>query len=91
MGLNMKNDETHRLAEDRALHPGGRTAAATTAIRERFEWVNRERGKSLAEQLLAIGRAPRLNEPYRAIDPAELLLDERGMPRCSSILRITWS
>jgi antitoxin VapB len=40
-------------------------------------------GLSLADRLLAIGRdcAARLKEPFRSVDPGDLLYDERGLPR----------
>ena len=59
------------------------TAAVTTAVRERLERVRREQGDSLADRLLAIGRdcAARLREPFRSADHADLLYDERGLPK----------
>jgi antitoxin VapB len=84
MGLNIKNDETHRLAEELARLTGeSMTAAVTEAVRERLERVRRERGASLADRLVAIGKdcAPRLKQPFRTADHAELLYDERGLPR----------
>jgi antitoxin VapB len=84
MSMNIKNDETHRLAEELARLTGeSLTAAVTVAVRERLERLRRERGNSLADRLLAIGRdcAPRLQEPFRSADHAELLYDDNGMPR----------
>jgi antitoxin VapB len=84
MGLNIKNDEAHRLAEELARLTGeSMTAAVTTAVRERLERIRRERGDSLAERLVAIGKdcAPRLKEPFRSADHGDLLYDERGLPR----------
>jgi antitoxin VapB len=84
MGLDIMNDETHRFAEELSRLTGeSLTAAVTVAVRERLERVRRERGKSLADRLMAIGRdcAPRLQEPFRSADHAELLYDERGLPR----------
>lgn len=84
MSLNIKNEEAHRLGRELARLTGESvTAAVTAAIRERLERVRRKRGGSLADQLLAIGRecAVRLREPYRSTDHAELLYDERGLPR----------
>jgi antitoxin VapB len=59
------------------------TAAVTEAVRERLERIKRERGPRLADRLLAIGMdcAGRLKEPYRSSDHADLLYDERGLPR----------
>lgn len=84
MSMNIKNEETHRLARELAALTGESvTAAVTEALRERLERIQRKRGASLAEQLLAIGKdcASRLPEPYRSIDHADLLYDERGLPR----------
>jgi len=84
MGLNIKSDEAHRLAEELARLTGeSMTAAVTEAVRERLERVRRERGQSLADRLVAIGKdcAPRLKEPFRSADHAALLYDERGLPR----------
>jgi antitoxin VapB len=84
MGLNIKNEETHRLAEELARLTGeSMTAAVTQAVRERLARVRRDRGIGLSERLLAIGRdcAERLKEPYRSVDHGDLLYDERGLPR----------
>jgi antitoxin VapB len=84
MGLNIKNEATHRLIQELASLTGeSMTAAVTVAVRERLQRIRGERGDGLAERLLAIGKdcARRLKEPYRSIDHGELLYDERGLPR----------
>jgi antitoxin VapB len=86
VGLNIKNEETHRFGRELANLTGeSLTTAVTVAIRERLqrERVRREQGASLAGRLLAIGKdcAAHLREPYRSIEPGELLYDERGLPR----------
>jgi antitoxin VapB len=84
VGLNIKNEETHLLARELAKLTGeSMTAAVTAAVRERLDRVRREHNIGLAERLLAIGRdcAKRLEEPYRSVDHADLLYDERGLPR----------
>ena len=84
MGLNIKNREAHELAEELAKLTGESMATAVTiAVRERLDRVRREHGTSLADRLLAIGRdcAAHLKEPFRSVDHAELLYDERGLPR----------
>lgn len=84
MGLNIKNDEAHLLARELAKLTGeSLTAAVTAAVRERLDRIRRENAAGLAERLLAIGRdcAARLKEPYRSVDHADLLYDERGLPR----------
>jgi antitoxin VapB len=84
MSLNIKSEDAHRFARELAALTGeSMTAAVTTALRERLERLRRSRKHGLSERLLAIGRdsAPRFKEPYRSIDHAELLYDERGLPR----------
>ncbi len=84
MSLNIKSEETHRLARELAELTGeSMTAAVMVAVRERLERVRRQRSVSLAERLLAIGKdcAAHLKEPYRSIDHGTLLYDERGLPR----------
>lgn len=84
MGINIKNEATHRLAKKLAALTGeSMTAAVTAAIRERLEHVQRAKSESRADRLLAIGKrtAAHLREPFRSADHAELLYDERGLPR----------
>jgi antitoxin VapB len=84
MSLNIKNEETHRLARELANLTGESvTTAVTEAVRERLERVRRRDKVGLSERLLAIGKdiAPRLKEPYRSADHGDLLYDERGLPR----------
>ncbi len=81
--MNLKNEESHRLAQELASLTGGTsTAAVTEAIRERLERARNKEHPSLAKRLLAIGKdcAPRLKEPFRSIDHGDLLYDERGLP-----------
>jgi antitoxin VapB len=84
MGLNIKNEETHRLARNLAKLTGeSMTAAVTEAVRERLDRVRRARGVSLAQRLVEIGKdcAAHLKEPFRSADHGDLLYDERGLPR----------
>jgi antitoxin VapB len=84
MSLNIKNEETHRLVRELAALTGeSMTTAVTEAVRERLDRMRRERGISLSDRLLSIGKdcAARLAEPYRSADHADLLYDERGLPR----------
>ncbi len=84
MGLNIKNKEAHRLAEELAKLTGeSMTAAVTIAVRERLERVRREQSLSLADRLLKIGKdcAAHLKEPLRSVDHGDLLYDQRGLPR----------
>ncbi len=84
MSLNIKNEETHRLVRElSALTGESMTEAVTAAVRERLERIRGEAGQSLADRLLAIGQdcAAHLKEPFRSADHADLLYDERGLPR----------
>lgn len=84
VSLNIKNEETHRLAQELARVTGeSMTAAVTEAVRERLERVRRDQGVGLADRLLAIGKdcAAHLKEPFRSIEHGDLLYDERGLPR----------
>jgi antitoxin VapB len=84
LGLNIKNEEAHRLAQELAALTGeSMTTAVIEAVRERLERVRREQGGNLAARLLAIGKdcATRLKEPWRSADMSDLLYDERGLPR----------
>jgi antitoxin VapB len=84
MALNIKNEETNRLAREVARLTGeSMTAAVTEALRQRLQELQREAGASLADRLMEIGRdcADHLKEPFRSIDHADLLYDEQGLPR----------
>ena len=84
MSLNIKNEEAHKLASQVAKLTGeSMTEAITRALRERLERLRGERGASLADRLLRIGRdcAAHLKEPFRSVDHGELLYDDKGLPR----------
>jgi antitoxin VapB len=84
MGMNIKNEETHRLVRRLAKLTGeSQTEAITKAVSERLDRLQRQAGVELAERLLAIGRdcAARLKEPFRSIEHGDLLYDEDGLPR----------
>ncbi len=84
MSMNIKNEETHRLAQELAKLTGeSLTGTVTVALRERLERTRRARRGSLSERLLAIGKdcAKRLREPWHSADHGALLYDERGLPR----------
>ena len=84
MAINIKNDETHKLAQELAKLTGeSMTAAITEAVRERLERLRVEQGDDLAQRLVRIGRdcAAHLKERFRSVDHGELLYDEKGLPR----------
>ena len=81
MGLNIKSEETHRLAAKLAELTGETiTKAVTVAIRERIDRVQRQRNTQeiLARAQVIIQRSGGA-EPYQ--DHAELLYDEHGLPK----------
>src|SRR5208282_1600404 len=83
MSLNIKDEETHRMARQLArLTKESMTTAVREALRERLGRV-RGGGISKAERLLKIGKdcAAHLREPFRSIDHGELLYDEKGLPK----------
>ena len=84
MSLNIKNEETCRLAAELARMTGqSMTGAITSALRERLAREQRLRGVEVrARQLLAIGErcARRLGPGPAAKDHGEVLYDERGLP-----------
>jgi antitoxin VapB len=84
MGLNIKNEQTHRLVQELATLTGeSMTAAVTEAVRESLDRERRAREISLANRLMAIGKdcAAHLREPFRSADHGDLLYDEHGLPR----------
>jgi antitoxin VapB len=84
MSLNIKNEDAHRLAQELAALTGESMATAVTeAVRERLDRLRRERGGSLAERLLSIGKdcAGRLKEPFRSAEHGDLLYGDDGLPR----------
>jgi len=86
MGLNIKNEQTHRRVRQLAKLTGeSMTAAVDKAVQERLERVREQERKKggLVERLLKIGRecAPLWREPYRSVDHGDLLYDEKGLPK----------
>ena len=85
MSLNIKNEETCRLASELAELTGEtKTGAITVALRERLEREQRERSVEVrTEELLAIGRrcAATLRDGPSAEEHGDFLYDERGLPK----------
>jgi len=84
MALNIKNEQTQKLAKELAKLTGESvTAAITEAVRERLDRVQSEHGAGLADRLVKIGKdcAAHLREPFRSVDHGELLYDEKGLLR----------
>jgi antitoxin VapB len=81
MSLNIKNEETHRMAQELAALTGeSMTAAVTEAVRER---LTRVKSKGLAHRIMNIAKrsAPLWKEPYKSIDHGDFLYDEKGLPK----------
>jgi antitoxin VapB len=81
MGLNIKNDETYRLAAQLAALTGETmTKAVTVAIRERIERLQHQRHvPEILARAQEIIRKSGGSQPYT--DHAELLYDEHGLPK----------
>lgn len=84
MSMNIKNKEAYRLTRQLSELTGeSLTTAVTEAVRERLDRVRREQGVDLVERLLRIGRdcAAHFKQPFRSIDHADMLYDDRGLPK----------
>ena len=85
MGLNIKNEETCKLAADLARLTGETmTGAITVALQERLEREKRLRDADVrAQKLRAIAeRCAKLLSPGpSAVEHGDMLYDERGLPR----------
>ena len=82
MSLNIKDPETHRLAQAIAKATGkSMTCVVREALRERYDRLKQAEGKASVEELLAIAQraAAHVNGPYAA--HGDYLLDERGLPK----------
>ncbi len=85
MSLNIKNEETHRLASELAQLTGETmTGAITIALKERLEREKRERSAEVRiRELHAIGQrcARLLGDGPSSVTHGDLLYDERGLPK----------
>ena len=85
MSLNIKNDETCRLASELARLTGETmTGAITVALRERLEREKRERSvEARIQKMRATSeRCAKLLAPGpSAVEHGDVLYDERGLPK----------
>ena len=85
MSLNLKNEETCRLAGELARLTGETmTGAITVALSERLEREKHRRNADvLARELHAIGQrcASLLGPGPSAVEHGSLLYDDRGLPK----------
>jgi antitoxin VapB len=82
--INIKNEETHRLARELAGLTGeSLTTAITVAVRERLDRVRQKKHGPLSDRLLKIGKdcAAHLKEPFLTVEHGDLLYDEKGLPK----------
>ena len=82
--LNLKSDEAYRLAKELSERTGkSMTAAVVEALRERLDRLGRGRREEFVARILAIGRdcAAHIPPEIRALNPDDMLYDERGLPR----------
>ncbi len=85
MSLNIKNEETCRLAGELASLTGETmTGAITVALKERLERERRERSvEARVQELRAIGQrcAHLLRDGPSAVEHGDFLYDEHGLPK----------
>jgi antitoxin VapB len=84
MSLNIKNEDTNRLAHELADLTGeSLTTAISVAVRERLDRLQQTRKGTLSDRLLKIGRdcAAHLKEPFLSLEHGDLLYDEKGLPK----------
>jgi antitoxin VapB len=85
MGLNIKNEETHRLVRELAELSGeSMTGAVTVAVRERLERLRRTEddvGMAARIHAIAADMRARLPDDYFDVEHGELLYDEDGLPK----------
>jgi antitoxin VapB len=82
MSLSIKAPDAYRLAQAISKATGeSMTRVVTEALRERHARIERRKGKADVQELLAIAdrAASHLKRP--CVDHAELLYDERGLPK----------
>ena len=85
MSLNIKNDETCRLARELADLTGeSMTGAITVALRERLERETHARSvEARVKEIRAIAErcAAKLGPGPSAVEHGDYLYDERGLPK----------
>jgi antitoxin VapB len=80
MGLNIKNAETHRMAQELAALTGeSMTTAVSKAVEER---LNRVKNKGMAERIMKIAKeTSALLKDKPLPDHGDFLYDEKGLPK----------
>jgi len=83
MSLNIKDPEAHRLAQELAELSGkSMTAVVTEALREkRARELKKQSKRMTVEEMMEIGKRIRSHIKGPIIDHAELLYDDKGLPK----------
>jgi antitoxin VapB len=82
MSLNIKDPEAHRLAQEIARTTGETiTRVVIEALRERLARIEQRRARASVEELLAIADRAAAHVRRPTLDHADLLYDERGVPK----------
>lgn len=83
MSLNIKNEETHKLAQSVADETGETlTEAVTVALRERLERLHRRnKKKNMSRDLLEISARFAKLVKGKPFDHGDFLYDENGLPK----------
>jgi len=84
MSLNIKDPEVHQLAKELAELTGeNMTQAVGIAVKDRLMRVRSERKKKRmsVKGMMALGKHVRSKIKGPLVDHAELLYDERGLPK----------
>ena len=80
MSLNIKNEETHRMAQELAALTGeSLTTAVGKAVEER---LNRVKNKGMAERIMKIAKETSARLKGNPLpDHGEFLYDKKGLPK----------
>jgi antitoxin VapB len=84
MSLNIKDPQIHQLARELASLTGeSMTQAIGEAVKDRLKSVRNARRKKRmsVEEMLALGKRVRSKMKGPLVDHAELLYDDRGLPK----------
>ena len=84
MNLNIKNEETYKLAAKLAeLTNETMTKAVTIALRERLDRLRQQKQKATVKEMMDIGKrcATYIKKPISSLDHGDFLYDERGLPK----------
>lgn len=83
MSLNIKNEQTHKLALSVAQETGeSLTEAVTVALKERLERLRRQkRKKNMVRDLMEISARFAKLVKGKPFDHGEFLYDENGLPK----------